>query len=227
MSAHDGDADTIERLRAELKGHAKDAETIKRYKDNLAKARKEKKEADEKVSMLEKRLVEADQNVEAFKSTQTKNEQEIEELSLANAAKNDVIKARDEEIASLKVGQSELQREILNLNSKANASIGEYFYTQQGKKDLKQIALEHVRPFSKKMARKFPSKKVDYKEASRVLISGHFGPWFNHELPGSDNDADFSDCEEFENYHPPGEPESENSSLEDEDEDQEDEDLDE
>ena len=74
------------------------------------------------------------------------------------------------------------------------------------------------------MARKFPSKKVDYKEASQILISGHFGPWFNHELPGPDNDADFSDCEEFENYHPPGEPESEDSSLEDEDEDLEEED---
>ena len=61
LSAHDGDADTIERLKAELKGHAKDTETIKRYKDNLAKARREKKEADEKVSMLERRIIEADQ----------------------------------------------------------------------------------------------------------------------------------------------------------------------
>ena len=91
----------------------------------------------------------------------------------------------------------------------------------------KQIGLEHVRPFAKKMARKFPTKKVDYKEASNILISKHFGNWFENGLPDKDRDVDFSDCEEFENYHPPGEPESENSSLEDEDEDQEDEDLDE
>ena len=70
------------------------------------------------------------------------------------------------------------------------------------------------------MARKFPTKKVDYKEDSHILISGHFGEWFENGLPDTDRDVDFSDCEDFENYHPPGEPESENSSLEDEDEDE-------
>ena len=227
LSTHEEDSSVIEKLKAELEGRAKDADALKKCKAKLARAKKEKDEADGKVALLEQKLSEAVQNEEVLRANEKKYEQEIEELRAASSSKDDMIFARDQENSSLKVRQTELQREILHLRSKADTAVIDYFNSEQGMRDQKQVGLEHVRPFAKKMARKFPTKKVDFKEASNILISKHFGNWFENGLPDTDRDVDFSDCEEFENYHPPGEPESENSSLEDEDEDQEDEDHDE
>ena len=113
---------------------------------------------------------------------------------------------------------SELQHEVSELKGRVVSAITDYFDSEQGRNDLQRVALESVRPFSKKLASKFPTKKADYKTASQKLISQHFGKWFDP-LPDSDLDGDFLGCSDFENYHPPGEPESEDSSAEDEDED--------
>ena len=97
-----------------------------------------------------------------------------------------------------------LQNRVAELQEKMTTAVMDYFDSEQGTSDMNRFALENVRPFSRLLSAKFPSRQGSLVEASQKLMDQHYSQWF-WPLPDSKYDVKFEGCTEFAKYWPPEE----------------------
>ena len=212
---HENDAETIAHLKSQLEGHAKDGATIKRLQAELGRA-----QADE--ALAAKLLRESKKNEETLNVKMGNTEKKIalmekwvsESQASWDAEKRELVSGRDLKDATIKTLQSDLAdlqekntdlgSRIVELEGRLETAPRDYLASDAGERDLNRFALMNVRPFSKLLAAKFPSRRDSCSTAAQTLIDQHYSRWF-WPLPGPELDVKFSGCSEFKKYWPPEE----------------------
>ena len=179
---------------------------------DLARAEKSKREVDEKLASIQvecaRKITEADKPV----STLERELQELKTRSLPEVAslkadverRESLIASLKEALAKSKEENGSLQGRVAELQEKMKNAVMDYMESEQGHTDMNQFALWNVRPFSRLLSAKFPSRQGSLLEASQKLIDQHYSQWF-WPLPDSKYDVKFEGCTEFAKYWPPKE----------------------
>ena len=71
--------------------------------------------------------------------------------------------------------------------------------------DNQEACLRILRPFTVKLAAKFPSRSASITEASRLFMEQYFSDFWYPDLPDPKDDKVLSDTEDFDEFCPPEE----------------------
>ena len=212
LAKHQEDAAIISDLRAQLEEHAKDTSRIEELETDLARAEKSKKEVDEKLASIQsecaRKIAEADKAVSSLErelqELKTSSVPEVASLKADVERRESLIASLKEALAKSKEENGSLQSRVAELQEKMKTAVKDYFESEQGQNDMNQFALWNVRPFSRLLSAKFPSRQGSLLEASQKLMDQHYSQWF-WPLPDSKFDVKFEGCTEFAKYWLPEE----------------------
>ena len=215
LVGHEKDAETIAHLKSQLDGHAKDGDTIKRLQAELGRAQADEtqaakllREAKKKEETLTVKMDNTEKKIALMEKwlseSQTSWDAEKRRLVSDRDLKDATIKTLQSDLTDLQEKNTDLGSQIVVLEGRLKTAPRDYLASEAGERDLNRFALMNVRPFSKLLAAKFPSRRDSCSTAAQTLIDQYYSRWF-WPLPGPELDVKFSGCSEFKKYWPPEE----------------------
>ena len=98
-----------------------------------------------------------------------------------------------------------MNQKLLEVESKVRTAVRNYCKSVACAKTTKEAVLRILRPFTVKLAAKFPSRSASITEACRLFMEQYFSDFWYPELPDPKEDKVLSDTEDFDEYCPPEE----------------------
>ena len=110
-----------------------------------------------------------------------------------------------EENAEAWRGRTVLVQKLAEAESKIRTAVRDYCQSVTCAKTTKEVVLRILRPFTVKLAAKFPSRSASITEACRLFMEQYFSDYWHPDLPDPKDDMVLSDTEDFDEYCPPEE----------------------
>ena len=110
-----------------------------------------------------------------------------------------------EDCAKAWQGRAALVQRLADAENKVRSAVQDYCQSVRCAKTTKETVLRILRPFTVKLAAKFPSRSSSIKEACRLFMEQYFSDFWYPDLPDPEGDKVLSDTEDFDEYCPPEE----------------------
>ena len=172
-------------------------EVAARAVEDLAEERKVSENAKEMAAQAVEELEERKISVDLRARLSTTVQEKTEALEAVGRLK--------EENAQAFRSRNAMSQRLLEAESKARNTVRDYFQSVACAKTIKETVLRILRPFTVKLAAKFPSRSASITEACKLFMEQYFSDFWYPDLPDPADDKVLSDTEDFDEFCPPEE----------------------